>query len=76
MDPEAIMLSQRNKSEKDKYHMISLTCGILKKNKQTHTYESKQMVAKEEGVGAWKLKEKKANWLRLFNKTCGKIYRI
>lgn len=27
MDPEGIMLMM-NKSEKDKWHMISLTCGI------------------------------------------------
>ena len=28
MDLENIMLSEISKSEKDKYHMISLTCGI------------------------------------------------
>ena len=28
MDLENIMLSERSQSEKDKYHMISLTCGI------------------------------------------------
>ena len=28
---ESIMLSEINHSEKDKYHMISFICGILKK---------------------------------------------
>ena len=28
MDLENIVLRERNQSEKDKYHMISLTCGI------------------------------------------------
>ena len=28
MDPESIMLSKISQSEKDKYHMISLICGI------------------------------------------------
>ena len=28
MDLESIMLSEISHSEKDKYHMISLTCGI------------------------------------------------
>ena len=28
MDPEGIMLTEISQQEKDKYHMISLTCGI------------------------------------------------
>ena len=28
MDPEGIMLSELCQTEKDKYHMISLICGI------------------------------------------------
>ena len=28
MDPEIIILSEVSQKEKDKYHMISLTCGI------------------------------------------------
>ena len=28
MELESIVLSERSQSEKDKYHMISLTCGI------------------------------------------------
>ena len=34
MDPEIIILSEVSQTEKDKYHMISLTCGILKKKKK------------------------------------------
>jgi len=28
MDPEIIILSEGSQKEKDKYHMVSLTCGI------------------------------------------------
>ena len=31
MDLEVIILSEVSQKEKDKYHMISLICGILKK---------------------------------------------
>ena len=34
MDLEGIMLSETSQMEKEKYHMISLTCGI--QNKQTN----------------------------------------
>ena len=30
IDPEIIILSEVRQKEKDKYHMISLTCGIQK----------------------------------------------
>ena len=33
---EGIMLSEINQMEKDKYHMISLVCGILKVKQTTH----------------------------------------
>ena len=33
MDLEIIVLSEVSQTEKDKYHMISLICGILKKKK-------------------------------------------
>ena len=45
MDLDVIILSEVSQTEKDKYHMISLICGILKKmiqmdlfteQKQTH----------------------------------------
>ena len=32
MDLEASRLSEISQTEKDKHHMISLTCGILKKS--------------------------------------------
>ena len=32
MDLEGIMLSEINQTEKDTYHIISLICGIFKKN--------------------------------------------
>ena len=34
MDLESIMLSEISQKEKDKYHMISLICGIQNKAKQ------------------------------------------
>ena len=40
MDLEGIMLSEISQTEKDKYYMISLICGILKKKaneKKTET---------------------------------------
>ena len=30
MDLEIVILSERSQTEKDKYHMISLICGIFK----------------------------------------------
>ena len=33
MEPESIMLSKVSQSEKDKYHMISLTVELKKQNK-------------------------------------------
>ena len=42
MDFEGIMPSEISETEKDKYHMISLRCGILKKKKrQTHRYKDR-----------------------------------
>ena len=34
MDLEGIMLSEITQTEKDKYHIISLICGIKQTNKQ------------------------------------------
>ena len=34
MDLEIIILSEASQTEKDKYHMISLICAILKKRKR------------------------------------------
>ena len=41
MDLEGIILSEISQTEKDKYHTISLICGMQKKKKpekQTHRY--------------------------------------
>ena len=55
-DLEGIMLSEISETEKDKYHMISLICGIWKKQNETenrHTdAENKVMVAKVKIGGA------------------------
>ena len=39
MDPE-IILSEISQTEKDKYHIISLICGILKNDKNELTYKT------------------------------------
>ena len=36
MDLEMIILSEVRQTQKDKYHIISLICGILKKKKDTN----------------------------------------
>ena len=42
MDLEGIMLSERSQTEKDKYCMILLICGILKKKTTKKTYSEKK----------------------------------
>ena len=68
MDLRVTILSEVNHTEKDKYHMILLICGILKKKKKKDTNdffsfllqnrnrptENKFMVAKGEG-GLWQI---------------------
>ena len=39
MDLEIIILSKVSQTEKDKYHMVSLICGIKKKKKKKGTNE-------------------------------------
>ena len=41
MDPEGTMLGETGESKRDKYCVISLTCGILKKAKLTDTTNRK-----------------------------------
>lgn len=43
------------KSERDKHHMISLTCATKKINERTHkqTHRYKLAVVRGEGVGRW-----------------------
>ena len=36
MDLEIVILSEVSQTQKDKYHMISLICGILKKGGKSH----------------------------------------
>ena len=38
MDPETVILSEVSQTQKDKYHMISLTCGIKKKRVQMNLF--------------------------------------
>ena len=42
MELEIIILSKVSQKQKDKYHMISLTCGILKKKRYKRTYLQKR----------------------------------
>ena len=42
MDLEIIILSEASQTEKDKYHMISLICRILKKKMIQRSLYSKQ----------------------------------
>ena len=42
MDLEIVILSEVSQTEKEKYHMISLTCGNLKKKKTQMNLFTKQ----------------------------------
>ena len=54
MDTDIIILSETKQMEKDKYHMISLMCGIKKKiylayftkQKETHRHRKQTMTTK------------------------------
>ena len=37
MELEGIMLNELNQMEKEKYHLILFTCGLLKKKKKTNS---------------------------------------
>ena len=43
MDFEGIMLSETSQTEKDKYHMISLMCGILKQTNNQNSWNSEEI---------------------------------
>ena len=43
MDFEGIMLSETSQTEKDKYHMISLMCGILKQTNKQNSWNSEEI---------------------------------
>ena len=58
MDLEDVLLSEISQTEKHKYRMISLICGIWKQNKQTKQKgnrfidaENKLVVARGKGAG-------------------------
>ena len=57
LDLEIIILSEVSQTEKDKYHTISLICGILKKKKDINKLiyktdiENELMVTKGESGG-------------------------
>ena len=59
MDLENIILSEVSQKEKDKYHMISLMYGIIKKSyndfiSQTETQRyRKQIYGYQRGKGQW-----------------------
>ena len=69
VDLEGAVLSEVGQAEKDKCHMISLICGILKNNnikltnkteqKQTHRYKEHFDVCHTGGdLGGWRKKAK------------------
>ena len=60
MDQEGIMLSEISQMEKDKYYMISPTCGI---EKDPNSY--KQRIGA--GAGEW------GKWVRVVNGTNFKL---
>ena len=45
MDLEGIMLSEISHTEKDKYHVISLICGILRRKNELMDIENRLVVA-------------------------------
>ena len=57
MDLEIIILSEVRQTEKDKYHMISLICGILKKNytnnRNRHTNRHRGKGWERDKLGVW-----------------------
>ena len=61
MELEGIMLSEINQRKKDKYHMISLICGIkkTKQNEQKKKTNKNKLIGKEvrllvtRGEGGW-----------------------
>ena len=54
MDLDSIMLSEISQTEENKYRIISLLCGILKKktNKQMQQYRNRNLDVKNKQVGA------------------------
>ena len=51
MDIEDSTLRERRQTEKDKYHMISIVCGIITNKKQAHRYQEQIGGCQRQGVG-------------------------
>ena len=51
MNLEGITLSEISQTEKDKYHMVSLICGIFKKKVELIETESRKVVSRGWGGG-------------------------
>lgn len=48
---EGIVLSERNQLEEDKYHMLSLICGISLKKKTLNNSDNRLVVVRGGGNG-------------------------
>ena len=59
---EGIMLSHISQTEKDRYCMVSLICGILKKKVKLVNMENRKVVA---GAGGWENGERLVNRYKL-----------
>ena len=53
MDLEGVVLSDVCQTEKDKYHRISLICGIQSKQKRLIEIRITLVVPRRDGVGGW-----------------------
>ena len=53
MGLEGIMQSEISQTEKDKYHMISLIYGRLKKKKRVHCYREQIGGCQEQEAEVW-----------------------
>ena len=51
MDLAIIILSEESQTEEDKYHIISLTCGILKKIIQINVFSKQKQTHRLTGRG-------------------------
>ena len=51
MNLEIIILSEVNQSEKDKYHIIPLICGILKQDTNEFTYKTERISQTKQTYG-------------------------
>ena len=52
MDLEIVILSEVSQTQKDKHHMISLTCGIYKKGTNERIYKT-EVEARMQETNLW-----------------------